>query len=209
MPIETANDFSQAVLEEAKQEAEKMLDLARREAERILDGARTELDQIYATDSQQSKKQHAQTQSNQTLSTAELEARRQVLLTQERLITEVQQRVKDHLRHLRDNARYSEILTSLIARGLAELEGENFEVIVAPEDRPLVTTAMLADLHRQTDKAVNLSQQSQDGMTGAIIQRADQRVRCDNSFEAILHREQQDIRLLIAQELLEEHEEKS
>jgi vacuolar-type H+-ATPase subunit E/Vma4 len=52
-----------------------------------------------------------------------------------------------------------------------------------------------------------LSEQSQTGITGAIIQRIDKRVLCDNSFQAILQRQQNELRLLIAQELFGEIEE--
>ncbi len=207
MLVEAEADFSQAILEEAKQEADGIVDLARREAERILDGARAELDQIYATESPHVKKQQAQTRYNQIVSAAELEIRRQKLLTQERLIAEVQKQVKERLLQIQNDPRYPDILVSLICRGLTELEGDAFEVIVAPEDRHLVTDEMLTGLREETKETVILSEQSQEGITGVIIQRTDKRVMCDNSFQAILHRQQDELRLLIAQELFGEIEE--
>jgi vacuolar-type H+-ATPase subunit E/Vma4 len=201
MLVEDDADFSQAVLEEAKQEAEEIVDRARREAERILDGARAELDQIYLAESPHTKKQQAQTRYNQIISATELDVRRQKLLAQEQLIAEVQKRIKERLLQVRNDPRYPKILVSLIRRGVAELEGETFEIIVAPEDSHLVTDAMLSELHEETGKTIILSEQSQTGITGAIIQRADKRVMCDNSFQAILQRQQNELRLLIAEEL--------
>jgi len=207
MPIEDEADFSQAILQEAQQEADEIVDMAKREAERILDSARAELDQIYISESPHEKTQRAKTRYNQIIAAAELEARRGVLLSQERFIVEVQQRVKGRLLQIRTDPRYTDILTFLIRRGLSEIEGDTFEVIVSSEDRNLVTEGMLTRLREETGKAVMLSEQSQAGITGAIIQRADKRVMCDNSFTTILQRQQDELRLLIAQELFGEIEE--
>jgi vacuolar-type H+-ATPase subunit E/Vma4 len=201
MLVEGAVDFSHAVLEEAQQEAEGIVNLARREAERILESARAELDQVYLSESPQEKKLKAKTRYTQIVAAAELEAQRQLLLSQERMIAEVQQRVKERLPQIRNDSRYAEILMSLIRQGLTELDGSTFKVLVAPEDRQLVTDEMLTRLHEETGKTVQLSEQSQAGLIGAIIQRTDGRVMCDNSFQAILQRQQDEIRLLIAQEL--------
>jgi vacuolar-type H+-ATPase subunit E/Vma4 len=206
MLVEDDTDFSQAILEETKQEAEEIVDRARREAERIFDGARAELDQIYLAESPHAKKQQAQTRYNQIISAAELEVRRQKLLAQERLIAEVQEQVKERLLQARNDPRYPDILVSLIRRGIAELEGETFEIIVAPEDSHLVTDMMLGELCEETGKIITLSKQSQTEITGAIIQRADKRVMCDNSFQAILQRQQNELRLLIAEGLFGEVE---
>jgi vacuolar-type H+-ATPase subunit E/Vma4 len=207
MPVEDEANFSQAILAEATQEAEEIVDRARREAERILDGARVELDQINLAELPHTATQKAKTRYNQIIAAAELETRKQQLLTQERLIAEVQQRVKERLFQIRAESQYSDHLASLIHQGVTELEGDTFEVIVAPEDRELVTDKMLTRLHKETGKTVMLSEQSQTGITGAIIQRIDKRVLCDNSFQAILQRQQNELRLLIAQELFGEIEE--
>lgn len=207
MPVEDDTDFSHVILEEAKQEAEEIVDRARREAERILDGARAELDQIYLTEAPQTATQKAKMRYNQIIAAAELETRKQKLLTQEQLIAEVQKRVKERLLQLRNDSGYSAILASLIHQGLIELEGDTFETIVAPEDRELVTDEMLTTLRQETGKTIMLSEQAQAGIVGTIIQRADKRVLCDNSFQAILQRRQNELRLLIAQELFGEMEE--
>jgi vacuolar-type H+-ATPase subunit E/Vma4 len=201
MLVEGAVDFSHAVLEEAKQEAEGIVNLAKHEAEHILDGARAELDQVYLSESPQEKKMKAKMRYTQIVAAAELEAQRQLLLGQERFVNDVRQRVKERLLHIRQEAHYAEILIALIRQGLSELDGSMFEVIVAPEDRPLVTDAMLKTLQAETGKTVQLAEHSQAGISGAIIHSVDGRAICDNSFQAILQRQQEDLRLLIAQEL--------
>jgi vacuolar-type H+-ATPase subunit E/Vma4 len=207
MPVVDETDFSQAVLEEAKQEAEEIVDRARREAERILEGAREELDKIYIAESPQTRKQQAITHYNQIVSAAELETRRKILLAREQYIQEVQEQIKAQFWQLRNEQHYARLLWGLIRDALLKIEGEAFEVIVAPEDRELVTQQELNALCEQTGKTVTLSKRSHEGITGAIIQRVDQRVRCDNSLQAILQREQHTVRLLIAQELFGEVEE--
>ena len=201
MPVVDETDFSQAVLDEAKQEAEEIVDRARREAERILDGAKEELDKIYIAESPQTRKQQAVTRYNQIIAAAELETRRKVLLARERFIQEVQERVKEQFQQLRNEQDYAHLLWSLIRDAVFEVEGEAFEVIVAPEDHELITQQALSALCEETGKTITLSKQSREGMTGAIVQRIDQRVRCDNTLQAILQREQHAVRLLIAQEL--------
>ena len=170
----------------------------------ILEGARAELDQIYISESPQEKKLKAQTRYNQIVAAAELEAQRKELLRREQFIAEVQQQVQERLLQIRNESRYADILHALICQGLHELEGDTFEVIVAPEDQQFMTEEMLSKLCAETNKTVTLSEQSQAGMTGAIIQRTDKRVMCNNSLQAILQRERNTIRLLIAQELFGE-----
>ena len=65
---------------------------------------------------------------------------------------------------------------------------------------------MLSQLRKDTGKTVALDEKSREGVVGAIIQRVDRRVSCDNSFQAIMQREQHDIRLVIATELFGEAE---
>jgi V/A-type H+-transporting ATPase subunit E len=206
MPIGDEAEFSQAILEEAQEEADHTVDLARREAERILAGARDELEKIYIAESPQAKTQQAATRHNQIIASAELEARRKILLVQERYIQQVQEQVQERLRQLRSGEQYPRVLQSLIQQGLQELEGDTFDVLVAEEDRKFVTSTMLQELQQETGKIVHLSEHTQDGITGAIIQRADQRVVCDNSFQAIMRREQTPIRLLIAKTLFGERD---
>ncbi len=207
MPVGSETDFSQAVLDEAREEAEEIVDRARREADRILDSARKELDQIYQHEAPQAQKQQAQTRYNQIISSAELEVRKQELLTRERLIGQVQERVKERLRQIHTQARYPDIMAALIRRGLTEMEGEEFEVLVAAQDRGVVSDAMLTTLQQETGKTLRLADASVDEISGAIIRRTDQRVQCDNSLQAILQRRQEDIRLLIAETLFGEVEE--
>lgn len=206
MPIDDEMDFSQAILREAEQEADDIVNLAQREAERILDTARAELDQVYIAESPQAKTQKAKTRYNQIIAAAELEAQRQILLSQEQIITEVQKRVKAWFLRIRTESQYSDILVFLIRKGLTELDGDAFEIIVASEDRKLVTAEMLDRLREETGKPAVLSEQSEAGIAGAIIQRVDKRVICDNSFQAILQRQQNELRALIAQELFTEIE---
>jgi vacuolar-type H+-ATPase subunit E/Vma4 len=202
MSVKAEMDFSQAVLEEAQDEAAKIVDLAKREAERILDGARAELDQIYRAEAPQTKKQEASIRYTQIIAAAQLENRRQLLLARERFIQSVEDRVQTQLVQFRATPEYPQLLRALVEQGLTELEGEAFEVIVAPEDRALLSDDALTELAQTSGKRVTLSVQPQPGITGAIIQRTDQRVRCNNSLQAILEREQIEIRRLILQELM-------
>ncbi len=204
MSIGDEADFSKSILEEARQEADGILDLARREAERILQGAREELDKIYIAESPQAKKQQAATRQNQIIAAAELESRRTILLSQEEFIQRVQEQVRNRLEEFRRDQAYAQILQTSILQGLQELEGDAFEVCVAPQDRPLVTAAMLNMLQQQSGKSVTLAEETRDGMIGAFVQRVDGRVVCDNSFQAVMQREQASIRLLIAGSLFGE-----
>ena len=201
MPVDDGTDFSQAILEEAKLEAEGILDLARKEAERILDDARAELEQITLAERSHAATQTAKMRYKQIIAAAELETQKQKLLKQEELITEVQEHVKERLLQIRKKAQYPELLSKLILRGVTLLDGDEFEILVAPEDRERVTENMLTQLSKETGVTLKLSERSFPGITGAIIQRADQRVRCDNSLQSILQRRNNEMRLLIAENL--------
>jgi len=198
---EETTAFSQAILQDARQEAEQLLETARREANHIVENARAEVKKVAQSAAAADELQKAKLRYNQTIATAELQAQRQLLLSQERLIAEVQDRVKARLLQMRTAARYPQVLTTLIQRGLAEMEGESFELVVAPEDRALITAPMLQGFQKETGKVVRLSTNSQPEMTGVILQRVDQPIICDYSLQALWRRQQEELRVLVAQEL--------
>lgn len=201
MPSGETTDFSQAILEEARQEANGILDMAKREADLILEEARKELQQVYSADSPEAARRIAKTRYKNVVAAAELDARKQALLTQERLIAEVFAQVQHRLSNVRNEPRYPELLSNLIRKGIAELAGEAFEVIADPQDRMFITDAMLKQLARDIGKTLTLSEESRPDMTGCIIRRTDRHVQCDNSFQAMLQRQKENLRLLVAQEL--------
>ena len=201
MPLDTDMDFSQAVLDEARQEAENIIELAKREAERILEGAREELDQETRKESPQAATQMAKTRYKQLVASAELEARKEGLLAQEQLISQVKNQVEDALLALRNDAGYPALLERLICEGLESLDGERFDILVAEEDRERIDAPFLEKLQKKTTRSLALSDKSIPGITGAIIQRADGRVQCDNSLQGILQQREDEIRRVIAKSL--------
>lgn len=204
MPLETDMDFSQAVLDEAGREAESIIELAKREAERILEGARDELEQETLKDSPRTATQLAKTRFKQLVASAELEARKQDLLAQEKLMAVVRSRVRERLVALRTDAGYPAQLERLILEGLDALDGERFTILVAPEDRELIDAPFLDALQKKTTRSLSLSAESVPGMTGAIVQREDGRVQCDNSLQNIFQQRENEVRRLIANTLFGE-----
>jgi vacuolar-type H+-ATPase subunit E/Vma4 len=203
MPVEDGTEFSEAILEEAKQEAEGIIDLARREVEKIVDGAREELEQIRITEQSRAAAQKAKMRYKQLVAAAELEARKQKLLKQEALIAQVEQQVKNHLLQIRNEVRYPDILRRLIHDGLSMLDGQAFELIVAPEDRSLVTDEFLKHLSQERKVSVTLAEETLSEMSGVIVQRVDKHVRCDHTLQRLFERRKHEMRLLIAQDLFE------
>lgn len=204
MPVEDGAEFSQAILDEAKREADEIVDLAQREVEKILDGAREELEQIRIAEQSRAATQKAKMRYKQLVAAAELEARKQKLLKQEALMAQVESQVKERLLHIRHEAQYPDILRRLIREGLSILDGQAFEVIVASEDRSLVASEVLQQLARDRGVSVTLAEEvlSED-MSGVIVQRVDQRVRCDHTLQRLSERRKHEMRLLIAQDLFE------
>ena len=76
MPVEDTTEFSQAILQEAQQEAAEIVGRARREAEHIRANAQAELDQVYLAGSSSEKTQRANLRYNQIVAAAELRAQR-------------------------------------------------------------------------------------------------------------------------------------
>lgn len=201
MPLDTDMDFSQAILDEARQEAEGIIDLAKREAERILDGARDDLEKETQKEEPQSTTQMAKTRYKQLVASAELEARKEELLAREKLIASVKNQVTERLLALRGESMYSTLLERLILEGLDSLDGDAFEILVAQEDRELIDQAFLDTLQQKTKRSFALSSTSIPGITGAIVQRADGRVQCDKSLQGILQQRENEIRVEIANTL--------
>ena len=204
MPVEDGGEFSRAILEEAKQEASEIIDLAEREGERILEDARAELDKLYQQEDTHAAAQKVKTRYKQLIAAAELDARKQEILAREHLIAEVESQVRERLPLMRDRPEYPSLLVKLIDEGVRELNGEHFEIIVAPEDRELVTADLLNTLHTQTGKTVTFSEKQKPGITGVMVERTDKRVVCDNTLSTIFQRQKDEMRVLIAQDLFGE-----
>jgi vacuolar-type H+-ATPase subunit E/Vma4 len=50
---------------------------------------------------------------------------------------------------------------------------------------------------------LTLAEDAVPGVSGVIVQRADKRVRCDNTLQRLFERRRHEMRLLIAQDLFE------
>ncbi|PID58649.1 hypothetical protein CSB45_03645 [candidate division KSB3 bacterium] len=204
MPLDSDMDFSQAILDEARQDAENIINLAVREAERIIDGARDQLAKELGRENPQAATQTAKTRYKQLIASAELESRKQELLAREKLMQAVKDQVAERLLALRGAGRYSALLEQLVLEGLESLDGEDFEILVAPEDRGLIDRAFLEAIQKKSKCRAVLSETSIPGISGAIVQRADGRVQCDKSFQGLLQQRENEVRIEIANTLFGE-----
>lgn len=183
----------------AKEKASARLNEAREEAARasseILEGAERD----------------AERDMKRAISKAQLESRKIELLGNEALITEVVKRVVERISKLRGTPGYADILKSLILEGAAHLGEKDVELLVAKEDRTILTPAFIRqigdELARRGIAGVSLTlSEGTIRETGVVVRSKTGKVEIRNTLEGRIARMIRELRALISKEIFGEAE---
>lgn len=200
-------DGAKLIIEEINREAEQkikyLLDEAREQAEKIRQEAE-ERGKVRAEWILRKAETQAEIEKQRIVASARLEARKKKLETQEKLINEVFQGLKDRLASLPDEE-YLETVKALLLESLKELDVDS--VVLRSNERTLglikensrsIKAYITKNLGRKVE--IELGEPIQT-MGGILVESADGRVRVDNTFEARIERLESELRARIAKAL--------
>lgn len=140
------------------------------------------------------------------VSKAQLEARKAGLLGREALIAEVVKQVGERISRLRNTPGYADILKRLILDGAANLGERDVELVVAEEDRAMLTPDFMRqvgdELERRGIGGADLAL-SKDAIreTGVVVRSRTGKVEIRNTLESRIVRMNTELRLLISKEI--------
>ena len=182
--LSKARRQAEALIEEAKEEGE----VARRQAEEKAQAIREEI--------LREAQEEAASIKQRIVSTAQLEAQRMLLAKREELISQVFAEARKRLAELRRSDAYPHILRRLILEAAAGLGGGELIVWANEEDMALLSDDFLAQVAQRLDPETTLrrGESPVDIDGGVIVERADGRMRFDNSFAARLERLRDELR---------------
>ncbi len=180
-----------AISEEGESEAEKILSEARAEAERWVAEAEAQAQREFERELL-SLKGGAHAEAKRLVDAAELEARKRIIASRERIMQEILDALTIRMQDARQEPAYTGFVLSSIEEGLENLPGKTFLVEMNPEDLERFRVAIEA-LASQRAVTIDLNA-SPSIQAGVRITTGDRRLRLDNTFEARLKQQEDSIR---------------
>ncbi|MFO7916180.1 MAG: V-type ATP synthase subunit E family protein [Candidatus Krumholzibacteriales bacterium] len=205
---ESVEKICRRIREDGEKEAESILDKAERTASGIIDRAGKKKDRI-AEEILKEAEENGENEYRRLLSSIKIELKRERLRVREEVIEHIMENVREALKSIREGDRYADILQGMIMTGISALGGSSFIVSVDSRDlkltRDRVIPAVEEKVKQETgiDCRLEVEQLSRHTLGGARIQAAEGKVAYDNTFEARMHRLNDEIRNVIFEEVFQ------
>lgn len=200
----------QHINEKAEKECEDILEKARKNARDKKSEGR-EKAEAKRSEIIQKGEREADRIKRRTLASARTKARQMKLEAQDKLIKKAFESARDELAKLRnEDKKYRKVLKDLIEDGGIAVGGGELEVSVLRGDKRLLAKKRVNKLSKRISKetgketSLNLVANLEHTIGGAIIEKADGTVSCDNTFEARLKRMKDSLRTKIAETLFKD-----
>lgn len=186
------DDLLRVLEQRAQKDIEKRREEAKREVERIIDEAHQEAE---LAERMKIRKLEAafKSESAGIVYRAKLEAKNELIVAQEEVVSEAFELAKKRLAGLAESDDYPGILESLLQECLQTTQGEEVELAVRDEDRELVE-----DLLRDSSARVRFSDTGLDCMGGLEVRTVDGKLSVRNTFESRLDNAKESMRREIA-----------
>lgn len=179
----SADKLIQRINDDASKQAKQILDEAKQQATNILNQQQTETKQEAKRLDHQGHK-NAENAKCILISQAEQQARRELMATREHLIEQCFDQAKEQLQKLTGKS-YTLFMNKVLTQGKEQLGSDALVWVTRDEDKQLV-------------KDTGLSLQGTiAGMGGCKLQSKDGRITIDQTFNGIIQRKQQDIRIQV------------
>lgn len=199
-PMESVDSLGQIVLNESRDKTEWIIQSAEETKKKILEDAESRAkensDRII-----QAGKQLGEKEKQKLLSTAEMEVKKIVLNSKETLIEETFHRARQKFNELKKTKKYKDILVKQIESSILELEGKDFEVDVYEGEELKLTSEIVQKIAKSTKRKglkITLNEVSED-MGGVIVREKGGKVSINNTFDSILDRKRNEIRVRISE----------
>lgn len=189
---EKAEKEKESILEDAKSEAEEKISEAGKKAE-------DEKENIMERGQREAEKEK-----QRILASARSKRRQKHLEAREKIIQDTFEKAKKELSNLRKRNEYPDILKNLIVSGGASVGGKELEVLMSEKDKDLISEDAKSEIAEkisektgeETSLKMNFTLKNIDG--GAIVQRKNGNIACDNTLEARMEREKDSLRKEVA-----------
>ncbi len=203
-PLESVDSLGHIVLNESKDKMEWIIQSAEETKKKILEDAENRAkensDRIIQTGKQLGEKER-----QKLLSTAEMDVKKIVLNSKEGLIEETFLKARQKFNELKKTKKYKEILINQIESSIQELEGKEFTVDVYEGEGLELTKEIVQRMAKSTKRRglkITLNEVSED-MGGVIVREKEGKVSINNTFDSILDRKKNEIRVRISEILFE------
>ena len=190
----------QAIITQAQGEVETILTQAKAEADRRRNEAEARRQEALARTRAEVEAQ-ARLEARSRIDRAELEGKRQVSQTKEKILNEVFEQTRSRLLAFRETPGYRDWLRATLLGALQQLEGEQFQVMANPEDEKWLTPDLLEEVAQARACRLDLAADPDLTPGGFVVVRADGRVRVDQTFQGIMDRQRETLRAETARKL--------
>lgn len=198
MPLYDQVDLlCQAILAQGRQEAEKILNQARSQADR-LETAEKGRDNEILERTRREVQARASHDARNLVDRASLESKRRVAEAKEAIMARVFELGRARLLAFRDSPGYRGWLKEMLLKAVRELGGGNCRILVHSEEASYLTVGLLEEVSRETGASLELETTGQAPPGGFIALSADGRLRYDATFQGILGRRRDSLRLALA-----------
>ena len=190
-----------------------VLKKARTDAEHVLDEARTKVDAVRREAQRQAQaerkgvveraRREAEQLRSQAVAAAELGARKLNLERREVLLDDVLAAARQRLPTVQQWTDYDQIVNELVREAVTQLKADQCRIRVDERAQQILTPDLLAKISEETGVELQLSEALAQGM-GVIAETLDGRRQYDNTLEARLDREQEELRFPVHRLLMGE-----
>jgi len=212
MPQEEFSSIPEQIHAEAVRQSQQQLERARRVAERHVAAARAKVEDM-EQELQQELGLLLKHEVDRALARAEMEARNRKLSFRESIYQEAANDAIARLASLPRDEAYAATITRLVLEGVRELGISQVRLHLNPRDASLFgepdRTAKLAEfLTRGLDKkvSVEVSPEAIECAGGVVVRSLDGRLSYYNTFEEILSRRKDEVRIEVERKVFEEED---
>lgn len=204
----SVEEICRRIREDGEKEAESILDKAERTATGIVERAEKKKERI-AEEIINEAEQDGENEFRRLLSSIKIEMKREKLKIREEVIEHIMEKVRAELESTRTEEDYCRILEGMILAGVRALEDSSFVILVDRRDIDLTTGRVIPDVKRKIEEETGnpcrfrVEGLSKSVLGGARIKSAEGKVAFDNTFEARMHRLNDDIRNVIFEEVFQ------
>jgi V/A-type H+/Na+-transporting ATPase subunit E len=194
--------LSRAVLKKARADAEHVLD----EAKLVADGVRQQAQQQAKAEREkvlERARQEAERIRGQAVAVAQLEARKLKLEQREELLDEVLSAARQRLPTVQQWTDYDQIVDYLVREAVVQLKADQCRVRVDERAQQILTPELLAAISTELGVQVQMGETLEYGL-GAVTETMDGRRQYDNTLEARLDRQQEELRFPVHRLLMGE-----
>ena len=194
--------LSRAVLKMARADAEHVLD----EAKLVADGVRQQAQQQAKAEREkvlERARQEAERIRGQAVAVAQLEARKLKLEQREELLDEVLSAARQRLPTVQQWTDYDQIVDYLVREAVVQLKADQCRVRVDERAQQILTPELLAAISTELGVQVQMGETLEYGL-GAVTETMDGRRQYDNTLEARLDRQQEELRFPVHRLLMGE-----